>query len=104
MALALKELFNADNEIVIIGPRHGEKMYETLCSREQMSKAIDLDGFYRIPADLRNLNYSQYRKEGGAQLVEKEYNSDNTERLDVEAVKKKLLDLKYVRIQLGLDD
>lgn len=104
LALALKELFNADNEIVIIGPRHGEKMYETLCSREEMSKAIDLDGFYRIPADLRNLNYSQYRKEGGAQLVEKEYNSDNTERLDVEAVKKKLLDLKYVRIQLGLDD
>lgn len=104
LALALKELFNADNEIVIIGPRHGEKMYETLCSREEMSKAIDLDGFYRIPADMRNLNYSQYRKEGGAQLVEKEYNSDNTERLDVEAVKKKLLDLKYVRIQLGLDD
>jgi UDP-N-acetylglucosamine 4,6-dehydratase/5-epimerase len=104
LALALKELFNADNEIVIIGPRHGEKMYETLCSREEISKAIDLDGFYRIPADMRNLNYSQYRKEGGAQLVEKEYNSDNTERLDVEAVKKKLLDLKYVRIQLGLDD
>ena len=60
LAIALKELFNADNEIVVIGERHAEKMYETLCSKEEMSKAEDMGGFYRIPADYRDLNYTKY--------------------------------------------
>lgn len=100
LAQALKELFNADNEIQIIGERHAEKKYETLCSKEEMSKAEDLGKFYRIPADFRDLNYTKYVQEDGPKLIDREYNSDNTERLDIERLKNLLLTLDYVQEEL----
>jgi len=100
LAHALKELFNATNEIQIIGPRHGEKKYETLCGKEEMSKAEDLDAFYRIPADLRDLNYTKYIQTDGPKLVGDEYNSDNTKRLNVEELKELLLSLEYIKNEL----
>ena len=101
LAQAVKELFNADNEIKIIGIRHGEKMYETLLTKEEAVKAIDLGGFYRVPADNRDLNYDNYFKKGNVLTrLTNEYNSDNTEQLDVEGVKKKLLSLEYIRNEL----
>lgn len=101
LAIALKELFNASNEINIIGERHAEKMYETLCSKEEMSKAEDLGKFYRVPADFRDLNYTKYVQDDGPKLLDTEYNSDNTERLDVEGLKKLLLTLDYVKDELA---
>ncbi len=100
LAIALKELFNADNEITIIGARHGEKMYESLCGTEEMSKAIDLGDFYQIPADYRDLNYTKYIQEKGADLKTEEYNSDNTYRLNVNELKELLLTLDYVQNEL----
>jgi UDP-N-acetylglucosamine 4,6-dehydratase/5-epimerase len=100
LATALQELFNADRPINIIGPRHGEKMHETLCSKEEMSKAEDLGDYYRIPADFRDLNYTKYVQEDGAKLIDDEYNSSNTHRLDVEALKNLLLTLDYVQDEL----
>ncbi len=100
LAIALKELFNADNEIKIIGSRHGEKMYETLCGKEEMSKAIDMGDFYRIPADMRDLNYTKYVQTDGPRLLDDEYNSDNTKRLNVTELKKLLLTLDYVKNEL----
>jgi UDP-N-acetylglucosamine 4,6-dehydratase len=102
LATALKELFNADNEIKIIGSRHGEKMFETLCGREEMSKADDLGEFYRIPADMRDLNYTKYVQQDGPRLIDHEYNSDNTKRLDVEQLKELLLTLEYVQNEMKL--
>lgn len=102
LAQALKELFNANNEIQIIGPRHGEKLYETLCSKEEMSKADDLGGFYRIPADMRDLNYTKYVQTDGPKLVNEEYNSENTIRLNVDELKKLLLSLEYIKSELNL--
>lgn len=88
LAQALKELCNSDNEIKIIGTRHGEKLYETLCTREEMVKAEDMGEFFRIPADNRDLNYDQYFSEGKEIQPEVEdYNSHNTKREDVEGVK-----------------
>jgi UDP-glucose 4-epimerase len=100
LAVALKELFKAENEIRIIGARHGEKMYETLCGKEEMSKAIDLGNFYRIPADLRDLNYTKFVQTDGPRLVDIEYNSDNTKRLNVKELKELLLTNDYVNEQL----
>jgi UDP-glucose 4-epimerase len=100
LAEALQELFNAKNEINIIGERHAEKLYETLCSKEEMSKAEDLGKFYRIPADFRDLNYSKYLQEDGPKLVNEEYNSHNTNRLTKEELKKLLLTLDYVQEEL----
>jgi len=100
LALALKELFNADNEINIIGERHAEKMYETLCSKEEMAKAEDLGDFYRVPADFRDLNYTKYVQQDGPKLSIDEYNSDNTRRLNVEELKELLLTLDYVQEEL----
>ena len=100
LAIALKELFNVDNEIKIIGARHGEKIYESLCGTEEMSKAIDLGGFYQIPADYRDLNYTKYVQEKGADLKTEEYNSDNTYRLNVNELKELLLTLDYVQNEL----
>lgn len=98
LAQALKELFNVDNEIKVIGTRHGEKLYETLLTREEHVVAQDLGGFYRVPADKRDLNYDKYFVEGDQKLSsEDEYNSHNTERLTIEAIKDKLLMLDYVR-------
>ena len=103
LAKALLELFESKNEIKVIGTRHGEKRYETLLTKEEYLKAEDLKDFFRIPADKRDLNYDMYFVEGSEQLsVEREYNSDNTERLDVEGIKKKLLSVDYVRKELGI--
>jgi UDP-glucose 4-epimerase len=97
LAQALKELCNADNEIKIIGTRHGEKLYETLCTREEMIKAEDMGGFYRIPADNRDLNYAQYFSEGESAISAiEDYNSHNTEQQDVEGIKKLLKTLRIV--------
>lgn len=101
LAQALKEIFNADNEIKIIGARHGEKMFETLCSTEEMAKAEDLGTFYRIPADFRDLNYSKYvQTEPNVKLGE-EYNSNNTRLLNVEELKTLLLTLEDVKKELA---
>ena len=100
LAQAIKELFNADNEIQIIGERHAEKMYETLCAKEEMAKADDMGDFYRIPADFRDLNYTKYVLTDGPALVKDEYNSDNTEQLNVEQLKELLLTLDYVQEEL----
>lgn len=101
LAIALKELFNANNEIKIIGARHGEKMYESLCGKEEMSKAEDLGDFYRIPADFRDLNYTKYLATDPPRLQDKEYNSDNTRRLNVTQLKELLLTLPYVQEELN---
>ncbi|WP_214825868.1 polysaccharide biosynthesis protein [Exiguobacterium algae] len=101
LAIALKELFEVDNEIKVIGTRHGEKAFETLLTREEHIVAEDLGGFYRVPADTRDLNYDKYFSEGDEQLTqETEYNSNNTERLSVEEIKQRLLTLDYVRNEL----
>jgi UDP-N-acetylglucosamine 4,6-dehydratase/5-epimerase len=101
LAQAIKELFNAENEIKIIGTRHGEKLYETLLTKEEHVFAEDLGGFYRVPADKRDLNYDKYFVEGNEQLQQAEdYNSHNTERLGIEAIKEKLLKLDYIQEEL----
>ncbi|WP_150452014.1 polysaccharide biosynthesis protein [Arenibacter lacus] len=98
LAKALKELCNSDNEVKIIGTRHGEKVYETLCTREEMLKAEDMGDFYRIPADNRDLNYAQYFSQGDAGISEiEDYNSHNTERLNVEGVKELVMKLPEVQ-------
>ena len=101
LAQAVKELFNADNEIKVIGTRHGEKLYETLLTKEEHVVAKDMGGFYKVPADKRDLNYDKYFVEGDKKLSsEDEYNSHNTERLNLEQIKDKLLHLDYVREQM----
>ncbi|WP_214756190.1 nucleoside-diphosphate sugar epimerase/dehydratase [Exiguobacterium sp. s157] len=101
LAQALVELFEVKNEIKIIGTRHGEKIYETLLTREENIVAQDLGDFYKVPVDNRDLNYEKYFEEGDQELSsEDEYNSHNTERLNVEAIKRKLLTLDYVKEQL----
>lgn len=101
LAQALKELFNADNEIKIIGTRHGEKQYETLLTKEEYLPAEDMGGFYRVPADQRDLNYDKYFIDGSKELsTQNEYNSNNTEILNVEQIKEKLLELDYVKDEL----
>ena len=89
-------MFNVNNQIKIIGPRHGEKLYESLCGSEEMSKAEDLGDYYRIPADFRDLNYTKYAQNDGVDLISDEYNSHNTRRLNVEEMKNLLLTLDYV--------
>src|SRR6056297_984864 len=101
LAQAVKELFNADNEIKVIGTRHGEKLYETLLTKEEHVVAKDMGGFYRVPADKRDLNYDKYYVEGDQKLsTEDEYNSHNTERLNIEQIKERLLQLDYVKEEL----
>ena len=95
---ALKELYNAYNEINIIGTRHGEKLYESLINKEEMAKAQDLGNYYRIPADLRSLNYNLYFTKGEKTISElEEYTSHNTYRLTIEEIKKLLLKLDSIR-------
>ncbi len=101
LAQAVRELFHDKNEIHYIGIRHGEKRYETLLTKEECLHAFDMGNFYRVPADNRDLNYEQYYEKGhtqGAKLGE--FTSDNTERLNVEQVKEKLLSLRYVQEEL----
>ncbi|TLP61152.1 MULTISPECIES: nucleoside-diphosphate sugar epimerase/dehydratase [Pseudomonas] len=102
LAQALKELFTSDSALRVIGTRHGEKLYESLVSREEMAKAEDMGRYYRIPADNRDLNYKKYFVEGEEKISELEdYTSHNTERLDVEGVKQLLLKLDYIKEQLN---
>lgn len=101
LAQALKELFKADNEIKIIGTRHGEKQYESLLTKEEYLPAKDMGKFYRVPADKRDLNYDKYFIEGDKELsTVKEYNSNNTDILTIEEIKEKLLELDYVKEEL----
>jgi len=105
LAIAIKELAKVENEINIIGTRHGEKLYETLCTREEMVKAEDMGNFYRIPADNRDLNYSMYFSEGEKDIAEiEDYHSQNTERLDVEGVKNLISKLALVRKEFFGED
>lgn len=97
LAQALIELFEAKSEIKVIGTRHGEKLYESLLTREEKARAEELEGYYRIPADNRDLNYNKYFVEGEEEFSEAlDYNSHNTEQLDVKQVKEKLRNLDYV--------
>ncbi len=101
LAQALKELFGRANAVKVIGTRHGEKLYESLISREEMAKAEDMGRYYRIPADNRDLNYKKYFVEGETHISElDDYTSHNTERLDVRGIKELLLKLDYVKEQL----
>ena len=100
LAKAVKELFHADNEIKVIGIRHGEKMYETLLTDEECAHAIDLGDFYRVPADKRDLNYDKYFSEGMVQATLSQFNSNNTKLMDLEAVKNKLIEVPLVREEL----
>jgi len=101
LAKAVTELFNPGHEIKVIGIRHGEKMYETLLTNEECAKAEDMGDFYRVPADNRGLNYDKYFSKGDAQRnTLTEFNSNNTQLLNVEQVKEKLLQLDYIRQEL----
>jgi len=98
LAEALKDLYNSDNNIKIIGTRHGEKLYESLVNREEMVKAEDLENYYRIPADNRDLNYEKYFSDGEEDVSKiEDYHSHNTHRLDVEGTKDLLLKLDFIR-------
>ena len=101
LARAVKELFSANNPIKVIGIRHGEKMYETLLTNEECAGAIDMGNFYRVPADKRGLNYDKYLKEGDVERIKlSAFNSNNTEILNVEQVKEKLLALSYIQNEI----
>ncbi|CAN0386906.1 unnamed protein product [Scytosiphon promiscuus] len=101
LARALTSIFNANNEVKVIGTRHGEKLYETLCTREEMQKAEDMGEFYRIPADNRDLNYSRYFSEGVTDTSEKEdYHSHNTTQLSDAELRQTLLNLDYIKENL----
>lgn len=102
LAIALKEVFNQTGDIRLIGTRHGEKLYESLISREEMAHAQDMGGYYRIPADNRDLNYAKYFSEGEEKIAQSDdYTSHNTQRLNVEQVKVLLLKLDYIQEELN---
>lgn len=103
LAQAVKELFGVPNhETRVIGIRHGEKMYETLLTNEECAHAVDMGNFYKVPCDKRDLNYDKYFTEGNEERTKlSEFNSNNTELLDVEAVKQKLLKLDYIQEELN---
>lgn len=101
LAMAVRELFNVDNEIKVIGTRHGEKLYETLLTREELAKAEDMGGYYRIIPDERDLNYGKYFTEGEEKISNfDDYNSHNTQRLTVPEIKQKLLQLEFIQHEL----
>ena len=103
LALAVQELFSSKKEMTIIGKRHGEKMYETLATKEEIVNAEDLKYYFRIPADNRDLNYDKYFVDGNQQnQSEEDYNSSNTKRLSVNEIKEKLLTLDYIKNELSL--
>ncbi len=105
LAQALKELCNTETDIKIIGTRHGEKLYETLCTREEMVKAEDMGEFFRIPADNRDLNYAQYFSEGAQDVsVIEDYHSHNTQQLGVEGMKRLLIKLPLIRKEVFGED
>jgi len=110
LAHALKELYakvnpkHGETEIKVIGTRHGEKLYETLVTREEMVRAIDMGEYYRIPCDTRDLNYDKFFTQGDSEIETiEDYHSHNTKRLDVEGMKELLTKLCFVRQDLGLE-
>ena len=110
LAQALKETYvkinpkYGETEVKVIGTRHGEKLYETLVTREEMAKSIDMGNYYRIPCDTRDLNYDKFFKEGDEKVsVIEDYHSHNTRRLDVDGMKELLLKLRFVREDLGME-
>lgn len=101
LALAIKELFKAKNKIKIIGTRHGEKLYETLLTREEIAKAEDCGSYFRISADTRDLNYDKFFIEGESEIsTQEDYNSHNTRRLNIEEIKEMLLKIDYIQMNL----
>jgi len=101
LALALKELFGTKNKIKIIGTRHGEKLYETLLTREEMAKAEDCGAYFRISADMRDLNYNKFFIEGESEISRQEdYNSHNTKRLNIREIKEMFLKIDYIQDEL----
>ena len=105
LAAALKQLYKTDTEVKVIGTRHGEKLYETLVTREEMAKAIGMGDYYRIPCDNRDLNYDKFFTEGNEDMARiEDYHSHNTARLDVEGMKELLLKLRFIRENLGLEE
>ena len=105
LALALKKLFNVKNEIKIIGTRHGEKLYETLLTREEMIRAHDLETHFRVPMDNRDLNYNKYFVEGKEELsCQEDYNSHNTRRLNVDEIMDLLLKQNYIQKELKAEN
>ena len=98
LAIAVSELFGAKGEYKVIGIRHGEKMYETLLTKEEAIKAEDLGDYYRVPMDARDLNYDLYFEKGKkAESLIGEFNSDNTTRLSIEQIKEKILTTDYIQ-------
>ena len=111
LAQALKETYAqvdpkyGETEVKTIGTRHGEKLYETLVTREEMAKAVDMGDYYRIPCDTRDLNYDKFFTEGNEDIARiEDYHSHNTARLDVEGMKKLLLKLRFIREDLGMEE
>jgi len=101
LAEAVRQLFEPTHEIRVIGTRHGEKVYETLLTKEEFFKAKDMGTYYNVPADSRDLNYNKYFIEGNEELsTMEEYNSHNTYRLNIDEVKVKLLSLQYIQEEL----
>jgi len=102
LAEALKQLFKSKSEVKIIGTRHGEKAHETLMTREERAKAVDMGDYYRIPADTRDLNYEKYFNEGDKEIAKiEEYTSHNTTQLDVDGTIEKVLTVEYVKQELA---
>lgn len=111
LAEALKQIYSqvdpkyGETEVKVIGTRHGEKLYETLVTREEMAKAIDMGNYYRIPCDTRDLNYDKFFTEGSEEVSRiEDYHSHNTRRLDVEGMKEQLMRLRFVQADLGMID
>lgn len=111
LAQALKETYAkldkkyGETEVRTIGTRHGEKLYETLVTREEMARAIDMGDYFRIPCDTRDLNYDKFFKEGNESVsTTEDYHSHNTRRLDVDGMKELLLKLRFIREDLGLEE
>lgn len=103
LADSLKELYHSNVEVKTIGTRHGEKLYETLVTREEMAKAEDMGEYYRIPCDTRDLNYDKFFVEGNEEIAKiEDYHSHNTARLDVKGMKRLLLKLEFIQEDLGL--
>ncbi len=109
LAKALKEIYAkvdpkyGETEVKVIGTRHGEKLYETLVTREEMAKAIDMGNYFRIPCDTRDLNYDKFFTEGNEEMSKiEDYHSHNTRRLDVEGMKEQLMRLRFVQADLGM--
>jgi len=101
LALAIKELFKAKNKIKIIGTRHGEKLYETLLTREEMAKAEDCGEYFRISADTRDLNYNKFFIEGESEIsAQEDYNSHNTRKLNIEEIKEMLLKINFIQNEI----